>query len=375
MSHKLFVAAGIFHPESGGPATYLYEILPRLQTLGWDIRVLTYGDGGTDDYPYAVQRIPRRALPLRQWDYARAANRLLAWGDVVYAHTIDLPLAGSRNVPRIIKIVGDQAWERCIRRSWIDPRTDIDTFQMTRYSPLVSWQQHSRSRQVRGMGAVIVPSRYLKRMVMGWGIPEEHIEVIYNALPPLDISNLPDQRTARSALGLDDRPTILTAARLNPWKGVDHLIEAVSRLPDVRLLVAGDGSEAPRLKQQAASLGDRVVFLGRIPRQQLYQTMRAADYFALYSGYEGLPHTLLESLRVGTPVIASDKGGCPEVVSDGVNGFLVPYVDVDALTAIIQQSTAPGQRQKLAAGTGTSPAHFQFDTMVAQTHAYLSRFR
>ena len=43
MKPNLFVATGIFHPESGGPATYLYEILPHLQALGWNVRVLTYG--------------------------------------------------------------------------------------------------------------------------------------------------------------------------------------------------------------------------------------------------------------------------------------------------------------------------------------------
>ncbi len=77
--------------------------------------------------------------------------------------------------------------------------------------------------------------------------------------------------------------------------------------------------------------------------------MKAADYVALYSGYEGLSHTLLESLRAGTPVIASDKGGNPEVVQHGINGLLVPYVDVEALTAAIARSAA-SRRARLTGG-------------------------
>jgi hypothetical protein len=55
---RLFAASGIFHPEPGGPATYLYEALPALQVRGWEVRLLTFGEGG-GSYPYPVTRVPR----------------------------------------------------------------------------------------------------------------------------------------------------------------------------------------------------------------------------------------------------------------------------------------------------------------------------
>lgn len=372
MTQNLFVATGIFHPESGGPATYLYEILPRLQQHGWDIRLLTYGDTTHNDYSYNVQRVPRKILPFRLWNYRRLTKPLVRWADVIYLHTIDLPLSDNDNAKHIIKIVGDQAWERCIRKNWIPPTTDIDEFQHQVYSPIVSWQQRSRAKQVRKMDAVIVPSHYLKQMVMGWGVPQEKIHVIYNALPEADFSHMAPKQTLRETLGFDDRPTILTAARLTPWKGIDHLITAISRLKDVRLLIAGDGPEQAHLQSLAANLADRVIFLGRIPRETLYQYMRASDYFALYSGYEGLPHTLLESLRVGTPVIASDKGGNPEVVQHGINGWLVPYVDVDALTDTIQMAIQTTNQKKLNPQTGLEK--FKFKKMVEETNSILQLY-
>ncbi|MGJ3241314.1 MAG: glycosyltransferase family 4 protein [Anaerolineae bacterium] len=371
---NLMIAAGIFHPESGGPATYLKEILPALQVLGWQPSVVTYGEGSTSDYPYPVHRIPRQILPLRLFNYWRTARELAPHADLIYAHTIDLPVYGAHR-PRLIKIVGDQAWERCIRKGWIAPTTDIDAFQHQQQGGLAERQKASRSRQVRAFDGVIVPSDYLKQMVIGWGMPAGRVHVIYNALPPAIEGLPPTQAAARQLLGWDDdAPTILTAARLTPWKGIDHLIEALKRVPDVRLMVAGDGDEMPRLRQLAQALGERVQLLGRVPRERLYTMMKASDYFALYSGYEGLPHTILEALRVGTPIIASDKGGNPEVVRHEQNGLLVPYVDVSQLTQAIERAFAEGQRAQFAEQTSQGMARFAFDQMVSQTDAVLRAY-
>lgn len=369
---NLFIAAGIFHPEPGGPATYLHEILPALQTYGWSVRVVTYGNATLHEYPYPVTRIPRRFLPLRRLDYARAARSESQSADLIYAHTIDLPLP--KDKPRLIKIVGDQAWERCVRRGWIPNGTDIDTFQMQKYGVIAEWQKKSRSQQVNAMDSVIVPAQYLKKMVVGWGVPDEKIHVIYNALPPAASTGFASQAEARAMLGWDETPVLLTAARLIPWKGIDHLITALKSVPDVKLIVAGDGDDLPRLQALAAPIANRVIFTGRLARETLYHHMQAADYFVLYSGYEGLPHTLLESLRVGTPVIASDKGGNPEVVQHHINGLLVPYIDVEALTAAIQTAVQPGKRAALAANAHIGMERFAFETMVQTTDAILRQY-
>lgn len=378
-NRNLFIAAGIFHPESGGPATYLYEILPELQRRGWSIRAVTYGEGNASAYPYPLTRIPRRALPLRLMHYGAAAFPLLRWADVVYVHTLDLPLAGGR-APRIVKIVGDQAWERAIRKGWIPATEDIDDFQTRPASGIVAAQQTARSRQVRAMQGVIVPSAYLKRMVVGWGVPEARVHVIYNALPPEPSGAAGDapllsisQAEARTRLNLPDVPTLVTAARLTPWKGVDHLVAALRQVPDVHLLVAGEGEMRPALEQQVArsGLAGRVHFLGRIDRARLALYFRAADYLALYSGYEGLSHTLLEALQAGTPVIASDKGGNPEVVQNGVNGLLVPYINVEALAAALVDAFKPGMRARLAANHAIGMERFSFPRMVEATDALL----
>lgn len=365
---KLFVASGIFHPEPGGPATYLASALPSLQEKGWAPRVLTFGAPAADDFPYPVRRINRSPYPLRQARYAFAAREHLAWSDLVYAHTIDLPLWGGRDKPRVIKIVGDQAWERCMRRRWIPADIRIDEFQAYGGDWRARWQKASRTRQIAAMDAVIVPSKYLKSLVVSWGIDPGKVHVIYNAPPPM----LPLSETRaeiRSRLNWGDRPTLITVARLQRWKGVDHLIRALSEMTDLRLIIVGDGPDRPRLAELAAPLDDRVLFTGRLDRTRVHRLIKAADGLALYSGYEGLSHTLLESLQLGTPVLASDIGGNREIVSHGVNGLLVPYPDVAALQRGIRQLL--DRRQEFAASAPAGVDRFQMETMTARTDSLL----
>ena len=368
---NLFVASGIFHPEPGGPATYLKAILPHLQDCGWDVRLLSYGDSTQTDYPYPVARIARRAYPIRLMNYGFASRAGLAWADVTYTHTIDLPLWGRRQSPRVIKIVGDQAWERCIRKGWIPPELTIDEFQSYAGNWQVRWQKRSRTKQVQAVAGVIVPSEYLKRMVIGWGVDASKIYVVANA-PPSQPNIQETQADIRRVLGWDARPTLLTVARLYPWKGIDHLLTALKGLPDVRLVVAGDGPDRARLQSLAESLPGRVTFLGHVPHVQVFRLMRAADGLVMYSGYEGLSHTILESLQVGTPVLASDIGGNPEVVQDEVNGVLVPYVDIQALRAGVQRLLE--RCDIYAQHTQVGMERFTFQAMVQETDSILKAF-
>lgn len=377
---NLFIATGIFHPEAGGPATYLLEVLPEFQRLGWDLRVLTYGEGDTDGYGYPLSRIPRRTYPLRLIEYGLAANSHLAWADVIYIHTLGLPLWGERRAPRVAKIVGDVAWERAIRKGWVAPTTDIDNFQLQRMDNLlVEFDKRTRAAEAQRMDAIIVPSEYLKRMVEGWGVAADRIHVVYNAISDgAHGSYVRTRADARISLGFaPELPLLLTAARLTPWKGVQHLIAALRDLPEVRLLVAGDGQMLPELQAvvRAYHLEQRVTFLGHVRRELMPTYIRAADYLALYSGYEGLSHTLLEALREGTPVIASDKGGNREIVRHGVNGFLAPYVDVEALSAVLREAYAPGVRDRLAATVRDGIERFSFENMVAQTASILANVK
>jgi glycosyltransferase involved in cell wall biosynthesis len=373
---QIFIASGIFHPEPGGPATYLYHLLPELIARGHGVRVLTYGDDPAEGYPYPLTRVSRQdGYRRRRRAYRRAAARIWPGSDVAYVHTLGLPLPRSAR-PRIGKIVGDKAWERAMNRGWIPPDFDIDRFQDARLPLRAAINRRLRARQARKFDHVVVPSMYLRRMVLGWGVPADRITVIYNALRADDAPPGLSQQEARQRFDLPPGPLLLTVARLTPWKGIDRTLRALAQARGVRLVIAGDGPSRRSLHALAADLrlSDRVRFLGQVPRAEMRALYRAADYTLLYSGYEGLPHVLLESLAAGTPAIASYKGGNPEVIRHGVNGLLVPYVDVKALANMIRRAFGPGVRAELAAHTADGLVRFDWDRMIKQTVDLLERF-
>lgn len=368
---RVFVATGIFHPEPGGPASYLYRFLPALQEAGHEVTVLTYGDGPTENYPYPVTRIPRTSPIQARLAYRQAALQLWPGHDLAYVHSLGLPLPGQIK-PRAIKIVGDPAWERAVNKGWIAPASDIDVFQTEQQKFHVEINKRMRARDAQQYDHVVVPSNYLKEMVHGWGVPLNAISVVYNAVPGAGITPDMPQKEAREMLGLTNFPTIFAPARLTGWKGVDHIMRAMVRsgLHILRLVVAGDGPMREELEAlcKKLSLTKQVKFVGRIPLHEMPVYYRAADFTVVYSGYEGLSQTILESLQAGTPVIASFKGGNPEIVEHGVNGLLAPYVDVDGLGAALAEAfTTPGKKEELASNAHYNLEQFRWDTLVEKT--------
>ena len=142
------------------------------------------------------------------------------------------------------------------------------------------------------------------------------------------------------------------------------------------LLVAGDGPERQALELRARELGidGRARFLGSVPRDGVLRLFRAADASVLSSSWENLPHTVLEALAVGSPVIATAVGGVPEVVRDEENGLLVPARDPAALADAIRRFFADdGLRARLAAAAPGSVAGFTEDAVFSEIEAQLER--
>ena len=148
------------------------------------------------------------------------------------------------------------------------------------------------------------------------------------------------------------------------------MIRALPAVPEARLLVAGKAGRGPAARWPLPK-GWAGACVPGAWRERLASFFRAADYTVLYSGYEGLSHVLLESLQAGTPVIASDKGGNPEIVVHGRNGLLVPYVSVDALAETLRAALSGETRAQLAAHSGDGLERFTWATLVAQTVAVL----
>jgi glycosyltransferase involved in cell wall biosynthesis len=119
-------------------------------------------------------------------------------------------------------------------------------------------------------------------------------------------------------------------------------------------------------------IAGRVRFLGSLPREEVLGLFRGADASLLSSTWENFPHTVVESLAVGTPVIATGVGGVPEVVTDGENGLLVPPGDARALASAITRFYGErGLRERLVAAAVSSVAEYGQEQTLARIEAVL----
>jgi len=164
------------------------------------------------------------------------------------------------------------------------------------------------------------------------------------------------------------------AGRLSLQKSLDVLLQAVAGCDRVSLVLAGDGPERARLDALVAelALGDRVRFLGPQPRETVLALLAAADVEVLSSGWENFPHSLIEGLAVGTPVIATGVGGVTEIVTDGENGLLVPPGDPEAFASAIRRFFADeALRKRLRTAAPGSVARFAPEPVYARLEALL----
>jgi glycosyltransferase involved in cell wall biosynthesis len=156
-----------------------------------------------------------------------------------------------------------------------------------------------------------------------------------------------DRKLARQQLGLPaDQRIFLSVGHLVERKGNHIAIEAMVKLSECLLLIAGSGPELGRLQQLASQLGvdDRVRFLGQIANDQLSTWYSVADALILCSSREGWANVLLESMACGTPVVATNIWGTPEVVSNPIAGRLMT------------ERTAPALRESLLALLDNHPS-------------------
>jgi glycosyltransferase involved in cell wall biosynthesis len=177
------------------------------------------------------------------------------------------------------------------------------------------------------------------------GFAGRRIDVIENGIKLERYRPATDRAELCRRLGLDPRRRhVACIARFHPVKDHTTLVRAfaplAAALPDVDLLLVGDGPRRADLEELSAGLGvkDRVRFLG--VRRDVPDLLRVADVFALTSVSEAASLTLLEAMAAGVPVVVTAVGGNPEMVRHGREGLLVPRGDVPAVTAALQQILA-----------------------------------
>ncbi len=208
------------------------------------------------------------------------------------------------------------------------------------------WRQKKRAFGAvpDGKFHIIVVSQWMAEEVRRSPLlGDRPVSIIPNGLD-VDIFKPIDMRCARLALGIPehDRVVLFVGPLHNKWKGFDDLREVLGREPalgDVLLLSAGHGD-------RNVGWNDRHLHLGYIDYDRLLAAVySAADLLVFPSRYDNLPHTVMESMACGTPVVGYDAGGVPDMVRNDITGVLVPPGDVAALGSMIAELLEDEQRR------------------------------
>ncbi len=369
---RVLIVSGIWPPDVGGPASHAPELAAFLRVRGHEVEVVTTAAAAPAPGDCPVHWVSRRQPVLAR--YARGAalaGRLAARADVVYS----TGMYGRSHVgallgraPRVVKLTGDPAYERAVRYGLT--RLSLDEFQRSR-APKTAWLKAMRDLALGGAARYVCPSDSLRRVAACWRLVEPARLVV---LPnPVSVPDPGDRDELRRRHGFAG-PTLVFAGRLAPQKSLDVALRALARCEDVTLVIAGDGPERPGLEELSRGLGvgGRVAFLGPVPRETVFGLLAAADAELLSSSWENFPHSVVEGLAAGTPVIATDVGGVGEVVADGVNGLLVPARDPEALSGAIRRFLSDeALRTRLRSAARRSVAGYAPETIYARLEQLL----
>lgn len=376
---KILIAAEIFPPDIGGPATYSYELAHELARRGFTIGVLCYGEDSGKDSAHAgkvsgfeVYKISRKQnIFFRYIKYIIALYKYSKDFDIIYAQG---PIASGapayiiNNIFKkkyIVKVVGDYAWEKAVNSG--KTQLTIDEFQNTKTTGVIAILRFLQAHVCKNASKVITPSKYLKGIVKGWGVPEKKIEVIYNAF------SLPHTEQVQKK----NKNLILSVGRLVPWKGFSLLIEIMPELlnfnKDFKLMILGFGPDLLKLQKKIGEMKlEKHVSISCVQHDKVIDLMSSGGIFVLNTGYEGLSHTLLDALASEIPVITTNVGGNPEIIRDSYNGLLVGYNNkTQIIKAIKKIFTTIDLQNKFSDNSKETLRQFSFETMIQKTIIFL----
>ena len=320
---KILITVGIYPPDIGGPASFVPKIANLLSQNNYEVTVICLSDSKLqDNETYKVKRILRNQNLLIRW-LKTIILIMLNGRNAEYIFVNGLPMESYvANIflrkKLIRKIVGDWAWERGRNKGLIED--SFDEFQLNSHNLHLEIAKFSRGWTATKADIVITPSRHLSNVVKNWGVKADRLKVIYNGTR---ITNNEFNKSNSNIIKL------ITVGRLAPWKNVDSIIEAMYLLKKedlkINLIIVGSGPQELDLKKQVdnLNLSNEVIFTGQKKYLELKEYYKSADIYIQASGYEGLPHVLLEAINFDLAIISTPIGGTNEILQDGKNGFIL----------------------------------------------------
>lgn len=219
-------------------------------------------------------------------------------------------------------------------------------------NPRIKFYEAMDRRFLRLCNHVVAVSLGQQEKILASGVRPEKVSVIHNAINLADIP-APPKPLLRRQLGLPgDAILVASAGRLSPEKNyggmIDAAVIAAAANPKLYFVVFGEGFLRPKLEAKIAAAGLEGRFLLPGFRNNLQMVMHEIDIFMLPSFTEGLPNVALEAFAVRKPIVATRVGGTPEVVEDGVSGYLTKPEEHDLMAHhLIRLAASPALRRTM----------------------------
>ena len=326
---KILITVGIFPPDIGGPASFVPKIAKHLQENGFEVTIICLSDEKiVDNESFKIIRILRNQNLMIRWIKTifkmiyngRNADTIFVNGLPMEAYIANLFLRKKL----IRKIVGDWAWERGRNKGIIND--SFDEFQKNKHNLHLEIAKFSRGWTATKADLVITPSVHLKNVVKNWGVSENNLKVIYNG------TNIQSKITKKENEVLH----FITVGRLAPWKNIDKIIQAMAILNEkgfnfiFNIVGSGPLNEELKILVKELKLENKIFFLGQKNTEELNKIYLDSDIYIQASGYEGLPHVILEAINFNLSIISTPIGGTNEILLDGKNGWILKLKDKKA---------------------------------------------
>jgi len=309
---KIAILINLFPPKRfGGTEIATYYMAKHLAQREHEVHVITSLDKGLPEESceqgFYIHRLPRKRNPLASAfifsiDIVRMLQKINP--DIIHVQSLDIA------VPALIS-------KRLLKIPYVLWGRGSDVY-------LPHWRTKLTSKTViKDADSVLALTEGMKRAMRG--IHDRDITVVPNGIELKEYT----EKMQVEEVKCPPEKRILFVGRLHPIKGVPYLLQAMKlvheKIPDVKLILVGDGEDRRQLEILTERLAIRecVKFAGSVPHERVQGYMNQAEVFILPSISEGFPVTILEAMACSLPIVATRAGGVPDIIRDGINGYLV----------------------------------------------------
>ncbi len=370
---RIGMVTACYKPVINGVTRMVSLYKEHLEAAGHEVTIFTLGDPDPHDEP-GVVRSP--GLMLGDYGYyismryTNEAQALLQEMDIIHCHHLFMSVDMAHRYGRSPIVYTNHTRYDLYTGSFISlPQPAADAIMRQIWPDFTDYAD-----------VVITPSASVRDVMLEFGV-RRPIELIENGVDLRPFHN-PTKPLSKTDLNMPETAVLVTyVGRLSPEKDVDILLEqfAIAKdvVPNLHLMIMGDGAARPALENQARRLGvaDSVLFTGPIPYEQVGNYLAAADLFATASVTEVHPLTVIEAMAAGLPVVAISSPGIVDTVESGTCGLLTTKPAGGLAAALAGLASNDRRRQQMSQAARSKSERFSIENTVQRTLALYERLR